>query len=98
MKSYFKYKKEMYAFCKYLLDTYVSINCAYEDSRIYYQLKQFYEEGQVKGIIYKNTKLKDKSEWLTLIAIQIDEFYGVHIPYNRGKKANKLMDKIKEKS
>lgn len=98
MTDYNKYRKEMYSFSKYLLDAYVSVNCAYEDSRIYYQLKQFCEERQVKGIIYKNTKLKEKSEWLTSIAIKINDFYEIHVPYNRGKKANRLINKIKEKS
>ena len=67
--------KNLKEFCKYIMDTYISINSAYEDSKIYYQLKQFYEEGMVKDIIYKNTDLDAKQEWLEITARRIDDFY-----------------------
>ena len=75
-------------YCKHLIEHYILINPEYyEDSRIYIQLKQFRDSGEVKDIIYKNTKKEIKVEWLESIFKQIDD----HKSYLRKYKIEKLI-------
>jgi hypothetical protein len=85
--------KDIKDFAKYITDTYVELNPFYEDSRIYIQLKDFYEKGIVKDIIYKNKSLDDKQEWVESVARKINKF-GEHIILRT--KINKIKTKIKD--
>lgn len=51
-------------YAKYLIDEYLKINPKGENGRLYINLNQFYEEGRIKDIIFKNSKIKSKIEIL----------------------------------
>lgn len=82
-------------YCDYLIENYKMINPCYEDSKIYHKLNEFWNTGEVKGLIYKNTKRKIKGEWLGVMAQKINIFYADYEKtiknYVRRKKLNKLM-------
>ena len=79
-------------YCEYLIENYILLNPHhYDDSRIYIQLKEFRDNGEVKDIIYKNTKKEIKGEWLGLVAEQINIFFNDHTSYMRKYKIEKLI-------
>lgn len=86
--------KQLKNYCEHILYAYISINPKYEDSRTYYQLKQFLEEGCVKDVIYKNNKREIKAEWLCSIAKKINIFYKNHKTEIRKIKIEKIMNNL----
>jgi hypothetical protein len=65
-------------YVKYLIDEYAKINPNWEDSGMYYNLKQFYEEGKIKGIVSKNTKTSIKVEVICLLKNEIRVFCEIN--------------------
>ena len=87
--------KQLKLYCEHIMDNYKLINPCYENSRVYIHLEQFYNTGEVKGLIYKNTKRKIKGEWLGEMAKKVNIFYNNHEEtiklYVRKKKMDKLL-------
>lgn len=52
-------------YCKYLIDEYEKIKSG-EGGRVMSNLTQFYEEGRIKDLIFKNTSNKSKIEFLNI--------------------------------
>ena len=52
-------------YCKYLIDEYEKIKSG-EGGRVMIDLTQFYEEGRIKDLIFKNTSNKSKMNFLNI--------------------------------
>jgi len=52
-------------YCKYLIDEYEKIKSG-EGGRVMSDLRQFYEEGKIKDLIFKNTSNKSKINFLNI--------------------------------
>lgn len=52
-------------YCKHLIDEYEKIKSG-EGGRVMIDLKQFYEEGKIKDLIFKNTSNKSKINFLNI--------------------------------
>lgn len=61
-------------YTNYLIEIYKNINTSFEDSGIYWELKQFYNSGTIKDILYKNNKISIKAEVLNDIRNDIIKF------------------------
>ena len=61
-------------YCDYLIDTYKKINNKWEDSGLYWDLKQFSEEGKIKDLIEKTDSSKIKIEILNSFGKDIVNF------------------------
>jgi hypothetical protein len=59
--------------CKDMMEKYLAYWSA--DDEIYKNLKQFYDENQVTGIIDLNTTQVDKELWLSGVAKRINQMY-----------------------
>lgn len=51
----------------------------HQDSRIFWELTQFYNEGRIKGLISKNDKISKKSYMLQSMGNEISRFLSVPI-------------------
>ena len=43
-------------YAEYLIENYKKINASYKESRIYYDLKQFINDGRIKDLFHNNEK------------------------------------------
>jgi hypothetical protein len=59
--------------CKDMIDKYLAYWS--EDDEIYKNLKQFYDENCVTGIIYSSTSQRKKEAWLSSVAKEINKMY-----------------------
>jgi len=61
-------------YCDYLIETYKKINSKWGGSGIYWELKQFSEDGRIKDLFEKNDSNKIKIEALNYIRKDIVNF------------------------
>jgi len=52
-------------YCKYLIDKYEKIKSG-EGGKVMSDLRQFYEEGKIKDLVFKNTSNKSKINFLNI--------------------------------
>jgi nitrogenase subunit NifH len=68
-----KRPEETKDWCKDMIDKYLAYWS--KDNKIYKNLKQFYDENRVTGIIYPSTSQKKKEAWLSSVAKEINKMY-----------------------
>jgi len=73
IKTYVGFQK-LKKYCEYLIEQYSIINTSYQDSGMYWRLKQFSTEGRVKDLIFKNTKTSIKIYFLNAMKNDILAF------------------------
>lgn len=66
-------KKATKEWCKDIMDKYLIYWPP--DSKIYKNLYRFYYEDRVRGFINKKTSQRKKEEWLSSVAIEINQMY-----------------------
>lgn len=72
---------DLKSYCKYLIDEYEKIKSG-EGGRVMSDLTQFYEEGRIKDLIFKNTSNKSKITFLNIYKDKILFFAksrGIHL-------------------
>jgi hypothetical protein len=60
-------------YCKYLIDQYDTIKCG-DGGGVMSRLNQFYTEGKIKDVLFKNNKLHVKKATLNIYRNKISKF------------------------
>jgi len=68
---------DLKSYAEYLLDKYIKSPNSTEDSGFYLRLKQFCEEGRIKGILSKNDKVTTKIDILNICGNDLRKVLGV---------------------
>lgn len=81
-------------YCDYLIEKYIEINPHYDDSRIYYMLKEYSNTGLMKDMINNQTDFDTISDILGNIAKKINVFFNEREYYMRKNKIENIKHNI----